>query len=168
MEKPKHMRLRCQELRTRYYISMNDAFLEGCEATKGKRKTVNASFYLWCLFNSARGCFCSSCSYHRFSTRLWRGGWEWASPNRGTICCSWIQGKQPSVLKDTGLFKNGNSLMKDKHWSFLLRETHDRLFMLPAQKLAERKMWIGVTGKFYTLWTSGRQKKDYRLIFYFF
>lgn len=69
--------------------------------------------------------------------------------------------------KDMGLFKNGNSLIKDKHWSFLLRETHDRLFMLSAQKLAERKMWIGVTGKFYTLWTSGRQKKDYRHFFFF-
>lgn len=48
--------------------------------------------------------------------------------------------------KDMGLFKNGNSRIKDKHWSFLLRETQHRLFMLSAQKLAERKMWIGATG----------------------
>lgn len=70
--------------------------------------------------------------------------------------------------EDMGMFKRGNSQIKDKRCSFFLTETHDKLFMVSAQKLRERMMWIGVTGIFCTLWTSGRQKLNSSLFIFFF
>lgn len=154
---------------TKTLLHFNElCFLRRLWGHKGKRKTVNASFYLWCLLNSARGCFLLFLLVSSLQHSFMKGWVEVSFTQQRNYLLLMDSMKTGLCSKDMGLFKNGNSLIKDIHWSFLLGETHDRLFMLSDQKLAERKMWIGVTGKFYTLWTSGRQKKDYRLFFFFF
>lgn len=82
---------------TLYYIWKNCAFFrDDLETTDDKSKCSTLVLFVMSFQFSSFG---SSCASHHFSTRLWRGGCKWALPNRDTVCFSWIQVKQASVMR---------------------------------------------------------------------